>query len=89
MTVANDSDSADTSSAFHGVQLRLATRHLSGAHPNADSAGAKETHFTIATQLAQHLNATTPRPLAPVTLMLVASEPGRVTVYPPEFEFDV
>jgi len=74
--------------AFHGVRLHLGGVRLRGVLPLAGSAGDKETRFSIAAAIAPMLQSGTVGPLVPVSLSLVSSEPGRVTVYPPEFEFD-
>lgn len=74
--------------AFHGVQVHLGGVRLRGALPQAGSAGEKETRFSIAAAIAPMLQSASAGMLVPVSLSLVSSEPGRVTVYPPEFEFD-
>jgi hypothetical protein len=74
--------------AFHGVRLRLGGARLRGAPPLAGSAGEKETHFSIATALTPVVQSAPAGTLVPVSLSMVSSERGRVTVYPPAFEFD-
>jgi hypothetical protein len=74
--------------AFHGVRLRLGGVRLRGAPPLAGSAGEKEIHFSIATALTPIVQSAPAGTLVPVSLSLVSSERGRVTVYPPAFEFD-
>ena len=74
--------------AFHGVQLRLGGVRLRGALPLPGSAGDRETHFSIATAVAPLVQSAPAGTLVPVSLSLVSSERGRVTVYPPAFEFD-
>ena len=74
--------------AFHGVRLRLGGARLRGAPPLTGSAGEKETHFSLATALTPIVQSAPAGTLVPVALSLVSSERGRVTVYPPLFEFD-
>ena len=84
-----DGTSAGSSrSAFHGVQLRLGNRRLRGALPAAGSPGAKETRFSIASAIAPQVQSAPAGAFVRVALVLLASERGRVTVYPPEFEFE-
>ena len=73
---------------FHGVRLRLAGMRLRGASPPPGSAGDRETHFSIADALTPIIQPAPAGTLVPVSLSLVSSERGRVTVYPPLFEFD-
>ena len=90
--VAADSGATSADPSFHGVQLRLDNQRLQGARPAPGARGDKETHFDITsalTPLVQPLQHSPAGALQPVTLNLVSSEAGRVTVYPPEFEFDV
>jgi hypothetical protein len=72
---------------FHGVQLRLGGVRLRGGPPSG-LAGERETHFSIAPAIAPIVQSASPGTLVPVSLSLVSSERGRVTVYPPAFEFD-
>ena len=74
--------------AFHGVRLRLGGVRIRGVLPLPGSAGDKETHFSIATALTPIVQSAPAGTLVPVALSLVSSERGRVTVYPPAFEFD-
>lgn len=74
--------------AFHGVQLRLGGTRLRGGSPPAGSAGERETRFSIGTTLGPLVQSAAAGTLVPVSLSLVSSERGRVTVYPPAFEFD-
>jgi hypothetical protein len=74
--------------AFHGVQLRLGGVRLRGGSPPPGSAGGRETRFSIATAIAPLVQSAPTGTLVPVSLSLVSSERGRVTVYPPAFEFD-
>jgi len=74
--------------AFHGVRLQLGGMRLHSLSPTAGSAGDKETRFGIAGAIQSLLQSGSAGALARVSLSLVSSEPGRVTVYPPEFEFD-
>jgi hypothetical protein len=74
--------------AFHGVQLRLGGLRLRGQSPPPGAAGSRETHFSIATAIAPLVQSAAAGTLVPVSLSLVSSERGRVTVYPPAFEFD-
>jgi hypothetical protein len=77
----------DAGHAFHGVQLRLGAVRLRGGPPPG-LAGARETHFSIAPAIATLVQSAPAGTLVPVSLSLVSSERGRVTVYPPAFEFD-
>jgi hypothetical protein len=79
---------AGADQAFHGVRLRLGGVRLRGAPPLPGSAGEKETHFSIATALTPIVQSAPAGTLVPVALSMVSSERGRVTVYPPLFEFD-
>jgi hypothetical protein len=79
---------AGADQAFHGVRLRLGGVRLRGVLPLPGSAGEKETHFSIATALTPIVQSAPAGTLVPVALSLVSSERGRVTVYPPAFEFD-
>lgn len=89
VTASDTDDSAGANNqAFHGVRLRLGGVRLRGARPLAGAAGDKETRFSIAAAIAPVLQPGTAGALVPVSLSLVSSEPARVTVYPPEFEFD-
>ena len=74
--------------AFHGVRLRLGGLRLRGGSPPPSSAGDRETHFSIAATLTALVQSAPAGTLVPVSLSLVSSERGRVTVYPPLFEFD-
>jgi hypothetical protein len=74
--------------AFHGVQLRLGGVRMRGGPPSGP-AGDKETHFSIAPAIAPLIQSAPAGTLVPVSLSLVSSERGRVTVYPPAFEFDL
>jgi hypothetical protein len=74
--------------AFHGVRLRLGGVRLRGGPRLPGSPGEKETHFSIATALTPIVQSAPAGTLVPVALSLVSSERGRVTVYPPAFEFD-
>ena len=74
--------------AFHGVRLRLGGVRLRGGSPPPGSAGDRETHFSLATALTPLVQSAPAGTLVPVSLSLVSSERGRVTVYPPLFEFD-
>ena len=78
VTGAGSPGAAPGHAAFHGVQLHLAGVRLRGS---------QQTGFNLATALAPLLQSA-PAGLVPVSLSLLASEPARVTVYPPEFEFD-
>jgi hypothetical protein len=73
--------------AFHGVRLRLGGVRLRGGPPSG-LAGDRETHFSIGPAIAPLVQSAPPGTLVPVSLSLVSSERGRVTVYPPAFEFD-
>ena len=79
---------AGADQAFHGVRLRLGGVRLRGVLPLPGSAGDKETLFSIATALTPIVQSAPAGSLVPVALSLVSSERGRVTVYPPAFEFD-
>jgi len=83
-----DDPGAASLPAFHGVRLQLGGMRLRGLSPTAGSAGDKETRFGIAAAIQPLLQSGSAGALATVSLSLIASEPGRVTVYPPEFEFD-
>jgi hypothetical protein len=74
--------------AFHGVQLHLNGVRVRGTRGAAGSAGDKETRFDIAAAIAPLLQSAPAGTVVPVSLSLVASEQSRVTIYPPEFEFD-
>jgi hypothetical protein len=74
--------------AFHGVRLRLGGVRLRGGSPAPGSAGDRETHFSIATALMPLIQPAAAGTIVPVSLSIVSSERGRVTVYPPLFEFD-
>ena len=74
--------------AFQGVRLQLGGVRLPGALPEPGSAGEKESRFDIAPAVAPLLSSAPAGTLVPVSLSLVSSEPARVTVYPPEIEFD-
>jgi hypothetical protein len=74
--------------AFHGVRLRLGGVRLRGSPSLPGSAGEKETRFSIATALTPIVQPAPAGTLVPVVLSMVSSERGRVTVYPPAFEFD-
>ena len=74
--------------AFHGVRLHLGGVRLRGGSPPPGSAGDRETHFSLATTLTPLVQSAPAGTLVPVSLSLVSSERGRVTVYPPSFEFD-
>jgi len=74
--------------AFHGVRLQLVGMRLRGESPPLGSAGDRETHFGIGTAVAPLVQSAPAGTLVPVSLSLVSSECGRVTVYPPLFEFD-
>ena len=78
----------DDPSAFHGVRLYCASTRLRGSPPPPGAPGQKETHFSIAPALTPLLADGGLGSLVPIELSLVSSERGRVTVYPPEFEFD-
>jgi hypothetical protein len=79
---------ANDAIAFHGVRLYSGGLRLRGAPPPPGAPGPKETHFSIATVLAPLRPPGAHGHLVPIELALVSSERGRVTVYPPEFEFD-
>jgi hypothetical protein len=79
---------AGADQAFHGVRLRLGGVRLRGAPRLPGSPGEKETHFSIATALTPIAQSAPAGTLVPVALSMVSSERGRVTVYPPLFEFD-
>jgi len=79
---------ADDPNAFHGVRLYSAGIRLRGAAPPPGARGQKETHFSVAPALAPLRPEGAHGSLIPIELSLVSSERGRVTVYPPEFEFD-
>ena len=80
-----DSPGAADHPAFHGVRLHLNDVRLRGT---ASTAGDKATRFAITSAISPLLESASVGTLVPVSLSLVASEPGRVTIYPPEFEFD-
>ena len=82
-SAANSAYSQTATDAFHGVQLRLGAHRLRGA------AAGKETHFNVATVLGPLASTTTVGALAPIALTLASSEAARVTIFPPEFEFDI
>jgi hypothetical protein len=89
VTAAALTDAApDDPNAFHGARLYCAGTRLRGAPPPPGAPGQKETHFSVAPALAPLLAAGALGSLVPIQLSLVSSERGRVTVYPPEFEFD-
>ena len=73
---------------FHGARLRLGGVRLRGGSPPPGSAGDRETHFSIATALTPLIQPAPAGTLVPVSLSIMSSERGRVTVYPPVFEFD-
>jgi hypothetical protein len=85
---ADGSDLLAGHPAFHGVRLYLGGVRLRGRLPVAGSAGDKETRFSVAPAVQPLAQSGTAGTLAAVSLSLVSSEPGRVTVYPPEFEFE-
>ena len=80
-------DAPAGSPAFGGVRLFLGSARLRGASPAAGSPGDRETHFDITAAVQPTIQSGTGSSVA-VTLSLVSSERGRVTVYPPEIEFD-
>jgi hypothetical protein len=88
VTAAGADDTGADDTAFHGVRLRLGALRLRGTVPPPGTPGDKETRFSIAAAVAPLLQSATSGSLVPVSLALVSSEPARVTVYPPEFEFD-
>ena len=80
-------DAPAGSPAFGGVRLFLGSARLRGVSPAAGSPGDRETHFDITAAVQPTIQSGTGSSVA-VTLSLVSSERGRVTVYPPEIEFD-
>jgi hypothetical protein len=80
-------DAPAGSPAFAGVRLFLGSTRLRGAMPAAGSAGERETRFDITAAVRPIVQSGTGSSVA-VGLSLASSERGRVTVYPPEIEFD-
>jgi hypothetical protein len=89
LTTASEAgaDAAVGPPAFHGVRLYLENKRLRGAAPAPGSPGDKETRFNIVGAVQQIVQSGAGSSV-PVTLSLMSNERGRVTVYPPEFEFD-
>lgn len=83
-----DEDLPADASAFHGVRLRLGRRRLRGLAPAQGGTGDNQTRFDIASVLQPLVQSGTAESLVAVSLSLVSSEPGRVTVYPLELEYD-
>ncbi len=87
VTPSGDGD-AGTGTAFRGVRLYRAGTRLRGTQSSTGGDGDKETRFGIAAAIAPVVHASPAGPLVPVPLSLASTERGRVTVYPPEIEFD-
>lgn len=89
LTVASEAgaDAAPGPPAFHGVRLYFENTRLHGSAAAPGSRGDKETRFNIVDAVQQIVQSGAGGSV-PVTLSLMSNEPGRVTVYPPEFEFD-
>jgi hypothetical protein len=83
-----DADLPADASGFHGVRLRLDGKRLRGLASAPGGARDKETRFNIAPAIQPMVQSETAGALATVSLSLVSSEPGRVTVYPLELEYD-
>lgn len=81
------SGSAD-GDAFHGVRLFHGSQRLLGTQPQPGAAGEDETHFEVASAIEATLLAGAAGTLVPVKIAVRSSERARVTVYPPEVEFE-
>ena len=87
LTTTSGPDGPAGPPVFHGVRLYLGNARLHGISPVAGSSGDKERHFDIVEAIRPIVQSGAGSSVG-ITLSLASSERGRVTVYPPEFEFD-
>ena len=87
LTTISGPDGPASPPVFHGVRLYFGNARLRGVSPVAGSSGDKEIRFNIVEAIRPIVQSGTGSSVA-IALSLASSERGRVTVYPPEFEFD-